>query len=214
MLIHATYNFSSILCIIQGAVKKKIALFGGMFDPPHWGHCLVAEQVLEKRPDIDEVWLIPDNTHPFSKKRAQTVASADDRLAMVSLCSRHNIKASRVAMDLGGVSYSIKTVAHLQHVMPHRFEFIIGSDGLLEFHKWKDAKKLSHLIRFIVFPRAGFPVQRVPGQFTVIDEKDAIVSSVSSTVIRKRVSEGKSIAGLVPSAVNKYIQQHQLYRTK
>jgi len=107
----------------------NIALFGGRFDPPHDGHLAVAEEVLNS-PDIDEIWFIPDNQHHWSP----TVASANDRLAMLRLIETSRIKVSDIAIKKGGKTYTIDIVSQLQKQTRHTYTWICGADLIKDFH--------------------------------------------------------------------------------
>lgn len=187
-------------------MPRRIGVLGSMFDPPHWGHFLVAEQVLEHRPDISDIWLMPAHTHPFHKQSTDP----SHRLAMVRFLESSHMVVADDEIVRKGVSYTIDTVQMLKKNYSHEFFWIIGSDNLADFDKWKESKKLSASIPFLVFPRPGYPITNLPSGFSVIPG-DVVVSGISSTDIRNRVKNGKSIRGLVPDEISCYIKDHGLY---
>jgi nicotinate-nucleotide adenylyltransferase len=193
---------------MQG-IMKRIGILGSMFDPPHWGHFLVSEQVLEKGPGLDEVWLMPAHSHPFNKKSLP----AHHRLEMTKFLEAQGMKLAKDEVVRKGVSYTIDTVRTLTQKHPHEFWWIIGSDNLEDISKWRKSEELIQKVPFIVFPRPGYPITHAPSSFHIVKKEHVIVSGVSSTDIRNRVAKGKSIRGLVPDGVAEYIARNDLYKS-
>src|SRR5438270_399427 len=100
----------------------NIALFGGSFDPPHNSHRKVAEEVLKDLPEIDEVWLLPDNKHDWKTLEA----SPQDRLAMLKFLEHNRIKVSDIAIQHGGKTLTLDIIKQLQATTPHKFVWICG----------------------------------------------------------------------------------------
>ena len=109
----------------------KIAVLGGTFDPPHYGHLLVARQILEEKENIDEVWLLPANTNPDKK----IYALVEDRLAMVKLLQEDHIKVSDIDISRGGETYTIDTIRKLILDKKNQYIWVMGSD-LLPWPAW------------------------------------------------------------------------------
>lgn len=189
-------------------MKKQIAVLGGLFDPPHFGHLLVARQVLESHLCIDLVLLMPVFKHPWRENQV----SWRHRLKMLSFFENSKIKTSDFEIKLGKTSYTIQTVKELKKDKNNDYFWIIGSDGLKDFHKWKDWKKLLKETHFIVFPRAGFSTNKSLKGSIVLKDKNLAVTSLSSTMIRQRIKKNLPIAGLVPEGVEKYIKKNGLYK--
>jgi len=186
----------------------KKAVLGGTFDPPHFGHLLVARQVLEQRLDIDEIVLMPANTNPDKT----VYANAHDRLAMTKLIEENNIYVSDMDIKRGGPTYTKDTVRELLKDSNNTYEFIIGSDLIETIKTWEGYDAYLRQIPFIVFPRPDYPVQKNDSQMIVLSPNDLLSANYSSTLIRKRIYEGKSITGLVSEKIENYIQMHGLYR--
>jgi len=185
----------------------NIAVFGGRFDPPHVGHLAVAREILKVRTDIDEVLLIPANTHPWRPIKA----SARDRYTMVRLMEEDRIKASALDIDRGGETYTIDTVHELLKDRANRYYWICGIDQLKDFHRWREYEELKRLIDFLVFPRKGYDERtNLPNKFTLI-QGNFQATDLSSSHIRELIHRGKSIAGLVTPNVEEYIHMKQLY---
>jgi len=197
----------------------KIAILGGAYDPPHLGHIIVAEQVLEIM-KLDEVWLMPVYSHPFQKSLSPT----SHRLAMTKLVETEKIKASDLEIKRNDTSYTIDTLGFLTKERPSdTFYWCIGSDTLDEFHKWKDWEKLIRDFRIIVYPRGSglmnlrlhvkevFKLDAIPENITVLDQEEVIVTNISSTLVRDRVTSNLSIKYIVPDTIEKYINTNKLY---
>ena len=127
----------------------KIAILGGRFDPPHIGHFLVAQQVLELRKDIDKILLIPAFTHQWKP----ILASPQDRVEMLKSFLGPKIEISDIEIKRGGISYSIDTIRVIKKQTKADIYWIVGSDILSEFHRWKKADELLKISTFLIFPR-------------------------------------------------------------
>jgi nicotinate-nucleotide adenylyltransferase len=167
----------------------RIGLFGGTFNPPHSGHLIVAEHVLEAM-SLDQIVFIPSAISPH--KLGQTVPPPSSRLAMLQLAVRRNrrFSVSSIEAERGGISFTIDTV-----------------------EEFKKLYSMDELFFIIVMTRQGV------GQITntVVEKEGTIICEVpsvgiSSREIRQRVKEGKSIRYLVPSEVEEYITEYGLYK--
>jgi nicotinate-nucleotide adenylyltransferase len=187
---------------------KKVALFGGSFNPIHNQHIKMIEK-LAKSEVIDEVWVIPCKKHAFNKG----FAPAKQRIKMIQLAIKSipNAKISRVELKSKGTTYTIKTLKELKSKYSHEFFWIIGSDIPYEIHQWKDYNKLLKEVKFIIFRRKGYPLKKVKGMkiFHVFNEH---ISDISSTKIRENAKQGKSLKGLVSSSIEAYIKKEGLYK--
>lgn len=185
----------------------RIGILGGSFDPPHLGHLLVACQTKEIM-NLDQVWLMPYFAHSWDS----TVSSPQDRFEMTKLIQEKDIIASDEEIKIPAKNYTIDTIKHLKEKYSHDFFWIIGSDTLLEFKKWKEYKKLMKEITFFVFPRNGYPLPKIlPSNFRAVSSPDIITSDISSGIIRNRLTKGLSVEKLTPPPVLAYIQKHNLY---
>jgi len=213
----------------------KIGLFGGTFDPIHWGHLRSAEEVREAF-SLDRVLFVPASNPPH-KKRAPTT-SAEDRFEMVRLAIAKNpgFAASKVELSRPGKSYSIDTIRHFVRRRSQRNSvyFILGLDAFREIGSWKDFRDIFPLCHLIVTSRpglasslslSGMPVA-VRRLFCYDSRKKAYRHesgtylfflkltdiAISASEIRNRLQEGKSIRYLVPLEVETYIKKRGLYR--
>lgn len=185
-----------------------IAVLGGRFDPPHIGHLLVSRQILEKRPDIQEVWLIPAAQHQWKKAQA----SAEDRLKMLSLLQSEKIKISDIEITRGGISYSIDTIRTIRKRYGHNVYWIIGADILPELPRWENAAALTDETTFLVFPRDPYAITNdLPKGFEIVTGDDLITTNISSTAVRKLIKKNLPITYLVPQEIENFIKTHHLY---
>lgn len=182
----------------------KVALLGGSFNPPHRGHLMIAQQVLDFT-DAEEVWFLPN----FGQAPPKPVASAQDRLAMTKLLELPHARVSTIEIDnkLSGETVDILPFLPKDHT----WSFIMGSDQLPTFHLWKDRESLLKTLPFWIFPRYGFPNEPLHEGMKVISHELLVGSNLSSTKIRDRVRLGLSISQFVLPAIARYIAEHKLY---
>lgn len=186
----------------------NIAILGGKFDPPHLWHFWTAEQILENMLEIGQVWYMPDNMNAFK----QISAPASDRIKMLSYMETNRIRLSTLAVDKGSTTYTVDIVQELLHLEPgHRYYWIVGSDITAEFSKWREYQKLSHLIKFLVFPRKDYPIKSLPPNFYRVGE-NLLLSNISSSLVRDRIKRNLPIKGLVFPEVEDYIRKENLYK--
>jgi nicotinate-nucleotide adenylyltransferase len=182
----------------------KIALLGGAFNPPHFGHLMVAQQVLDFT-NTDEVWFLPN----FTQSPPKPVASVEDRLAMTKFLEMPKTRVSTLEIDNKLDGETVRLLPHLPK--EHTYSFIIGSDQLPTFHLWMDWEKLLAAMPFFVFPRYGFPNEPLYQNMKVMTNETLIGSNISSSKIRERIGQNLSIDYFVPPAVVRYIGDHNLY---
>lgn len=183
----------------------KIALLGGVFNPPHLGHILIAQQVLDFTP-TDEIWFLPN----YHQSPPKPVAPVADRLAMTRLLSLPKAKVSTLEIDHQLNGQTINILPHLPK--EHEFKFIIGSDQLAAFHLWGRWQELLQQLPFWVFPRYGYPNEPLYPGMTLVNDENLVVSNISSTKVRERVRRELPITGFVPEEVRKYIIKRGLYQ--
>lgn len=224
------------------AGARKIALFGGTFDPIHEGHLAVA-RAAERRFHFDEIHFIPA-AHPPHKPASELLPFAH-RFAMVALaCASQPRFVPSLAEanngDASGASYSVDTVRRFQREVCRpgdQLYFLLGSDSFLEIGTWKEYETLLGLCDFVVANRPGVsrnalrrvipqrllakragdvPAVRgaIPLLRTTVYLLDSVASRVSATAVRRRLDRGRSVHGLVPRAVEDYIIKQALYRDR
>lgn len=183
----------------------NIGLLGGAFNPPHLGHLLIAQQVLDFT-DCDEVWFLPN----FGQMPPKPVEDVSHRLAMTKLLTLDRTRVSTIEVDHQLDGDTINLLPYLPH--EHSFRFIIGSDQLPTFHLWGRWEELLQHLPFLVFPRYGFPNEPLYSNMNMITHELLVGTNISSTKIRDRVKRGFPIEQFVPAPVAQYITAHKLYR--
>ncbi len=194
------------------------ALFGGTFNPPHIGHLRMLE-ALEKREEIDEIWLMPDRIPPH--KVCDFLASDEDRINMCRLLISplEKTKLCLAEFERTGKSYSYDTVTLLKKKYPERnFTFVCGGDMLISFDKWYKYEELLKAVPFTVFRRTetdkdGFDSAvlkygEMGMKITVCDDD---VPAVSSSYIRNNIEKSRD---LLPERVYEYIVDGRIYGGK
>ena len=192
----------------------RLAIFGGSFDPPHVGHLLAAQDALDQLA-LDRLIIVPTAIQPLKIGRA--AATAAQRLAMARLMvegdPRFEVSASEV--DRAGVSFTVDTLTHFASAYPaaERF-FLVGADVLTTFMQWREPERVLQLARLVVLERAGDHPATLPAGMGAGDVRRLPTRrvDVSSTEIRERVRQGKSVKGFVTDSVGAFIARDGLYR--
>lgn len=188
-------------------MKRKVGILGGTFDPPHIGHLIIANEVLN-RLQLDEVKFMPNQEPPHKVKTSAT--TGEDRVRMLELLIDNNTAFSieNIELERIGLSYTFDTMKLLQERNPdHEYYFIIGGDMVEYLPKWHQIDGLVKLIRFVGVNRSNFSVK----SSYPLTQVDMPFIDISSTLIRERASSGDTIRYLVPKGVEAYIKEHGLY---
>ena len=192
----------------------SICLFGGTFDPPHIGHLIIADYVISNL-EIEKILFVPASIPPHKPIDAYSPAAMRIEMLQLALRDTPAFGISTAEINRIGVSYSVDTIRQFQKEMNLSKEdtyFLIGSDNLIEFNNWKDPMEILSLARVIVAPRPSFTDDMIQKEFLLhVRFLDCPQMNVSSSMIRNRVREGKSIRYLVTPEVLNYIQINRLY---
>ena len=192
----------------------KTCLFGGTFDPPHFGHLIVAQTIFEAE-YFDKIVFVPAHIPPHKKERK--ISSVALRLEMLKIATMDNpnFEISDIELKRGGISYSLETInTYKEQTGLDREDlyYLIGSDSLKQFQTWQNPKAILEECQLIVAIRPGFRPSDIPNwilakvQFANIPRIE-----ISSTQIRARWVEGKTIRYMVTQPVWTYINKHNLY---
>jgi len=197
--------------------SERVALMGGTFDPIHYGHLLMAEEARHAY-KLDRVIFIP-NGQPAIPKH-QNVSDPEIRLSMCALAIEGNryFSLSRVEVDRPGPSYTLDTVRQIRRESPHigQIYFVTGADAVLSILAWHRYRDLLNECEFIACTRPGFPLEPLrehmpPELVTNVHFLPLPGLDISSTELRTRISEGRSIRYLTPDAVESFIRRSGLY---
>ena len=217
----------------------KIGIYGGTFNPVHYGHLRTAEDVYEKL-SLDKMLFIPSGKTPFDKP---DLARASERYEMVEKAikgNRHFI-ISDVETKAGSTSYSVDTIKKLSRIYESAdFYFILGIDAFLDLPSWKEPAKLLNLTNVVVISRPGYVFSKISAlpyikevskkvlsdldkdklteySFDISDRKKGHLLNVtglniSASLVRGLIFKGESIKYLLPDSVKSYIISHNLYK--
>ncbi len=200
--------------------QLRVGLIGGTFDPVHIGHLVVAEEA-RLQFNLNRVIFLPAGQPPH--KNAASLTGPEHRYLMTVLAAVSNpcFQVSRFEIDRNIKSYTIDTVSHFRAEPGSgtKLFFITGADAVLELHTWKDYHELLALCEFIAASRPGYPVSKIrqtlepyyPGIEKKVHLLENPAMAISSTFIRNRVRDGKSIKYLTAEPVEQYIKKNGLY---
>ena len=194
-------------------------LFGGTFDPPHMGHLVMAEAARSQL-GLHEVIFMPAAQPPH--KQGKKICATEQRVAMVrhAIADNEDFTLSTFEASRKGPNYTTETMRLLREEWGDRVElfFIMGLDSLVDLPLWYKPQQLIELVKLAVIARPGYHADMdtlerlLPGISKRVFFAHAPLIGISSTDIRKRVQEGKSIRYLVPRGVEQYIEEWGLYR--
>jgi len=192
----------------------KICLFGGTFDPPHLGHLILAQTIYEAE-HFDQIVFVPAYKSPHKDRSA--VSSVDLRKEMVKIAIQENpnFVMSEIEIDRGGVSYSIDTIIDYKKKTgtdSKNLFYLIGSDSLKTFHSWRNSEQILDECQIIVAIRPGFRPSDIDNKILAkVQFANIPRIEVSSTEIRRRWIEGKTIRYMVTQQIWEYINENKLY---
>jgi nicotinate-nucleotide adenylyltransferase len=216
-------------------VKKRIAFYGGTFDPVHCGHIAVAKNLLSLF-DLQEFVFLPAFHAPHKPERATT--SAYHRFAMLALATQHEtgISVSTLELDHRQKRYTVETLPELMSLHPDAdIFFVMGADSWVDIKTWRDWEKVLLMTNHIVVTRPGYEIaidhvsdsvrKRIVdlrgggnpthrGAEPRIYITDRVRIDVSATDIREDIGEDARLdrSDEVPQEVAKYIEKYELYR--
>lgn len=200
----------------------KRLILGGTFNPIHMGHLMMSEYIREEL-GFEDVLFMPTGNPPH---KTHGVLDAEERLDMVRLATEDNphFSVSDIEVRREGLTYSVDSIRILEDLFPQdEFHFLIGSDILLDLKDWRKISELAASIPFVLAVRPGFDAmtrERMTEEITLLKERHNLRITVvptpryeiSSTDLRARLRESRSVRYLIPDIVAKYIEAHGLYR--
>lgn len=199
--------------------SKRVLIFGGTFDPIHNGH-LIACRSLAEGLGIDRVILIPSGKHPFK----HDITSPEMRMKMVEAAVEDEplFEVCDCEFNREGFSYSADTAEWIKIDLHRKMEevyWMIGADNVTKIPKWYKAEEFVRQVRFAVANRQtdnkkfeGTYIEKDIMKIMHVEYVDTPIIEISSSMIRERVKQGKSIKYLVPEPVEEYIRDNDLYK--
>lgn len=192
----------------------RLGLFGGTFDPIHVGHLILAEQCREAC-GLDQVWFVVANEPPHKRGIKRTAVHHRLEMARLAAAGNPGFAVSEIEADRTGPSYSVDTLAQVQADRPaDELFFLIGGDSLVDLPTWREPDRIARTASIVVVNRPGSQAE-VPD---LGPDAQPILTvtippiGVSSSDLRRRLGEGRSVRYMVPSGVAAYIEAHKLYR--
>lgn len=192
---------------------------GGTFDPIHIGHLVAAEEARTQF-NLDKVIFMPAGAPAFKEKTQVTDAHHRYMMTQLATISNPHFEVSDMEIKREGTTYTVDTMKQMKSLYPHaEFFFITGADAVFEIVGWKNSAELANLVTFIATTRPGYDLNqaKMRHQDSIIDFKinwiEVPALSVSSTDLRSRLKEGRSVRYLIPRPVIGYIKKMGLYDT-
>ncbi len=188
----------------------KIGLFFGTYNPIHVGHMVIANYMVEFT-DLEKIWIVVTPHNPFKVKKSMLQDYHRLRLVNLAIEDDNRFKASDIEFKLPQPNYTIDTLTYLKESHPdYEFVLIMGADNLHHFHKWKNHEQILADHELYVYPRDSFD------ELPLKDHKqvkfcDAPIMRISSSFIRKAISEGKDVRHYMPKSVSDYVQEMHFY---
>lgn len=182
--------------------SRRVAIYGGSFDPPHLGHVLSVAWALSAT-ELDALWIVPTWQHVFNKQHG---APFEERQTMCELAFApfRDVQVSDIERRLGGVSRTLETLDALERGNPDTlFRLLIGADVLPTADRWYRWDEVVKIAPPLVIGRQGYPVP---------EGCPISIPNINSTDIRTGLRNAADIGGLVPSAVIEHIRAHELYQ--
>lgn len=190
----------------------KVGLFFGTYNPVHVGHMVIANYMVEFT-DLDQVWMVVTPQNPFKQK--ESMLKDYDRLHLMRLAigDDERLKASDIEFGLKQPNYTSDTLAYLKEKFSeYNFALIMGADNLNHFHKWKNHELILENHDLYVYPRLDSNEGGELRQHFKVNYVEAPVMKISSSFIRKAISEGKKVNHYMPKEVAAYVEEMNLYR--
>jgi nicotinate-nucleotide adenylyltransferase len=207
----------------SGLKRMRIGIFGGTFDPVHYGHLLLAELSREQA-RLEQVWFLPAAVPPHKQHRERS--AGEHRMAMLNLAigGHEPFSVSRLEIERGGISYTVDSLEALHASHPgHDWFLLLGADSLEDLPNWREPRRICELALPLVAARPGSSPPNFdrlrglisPERLELARRQQIHMPQIelSSREMRDRVASGRTIRYFTPRAVEKYIESHGLYRS-
>ena len=198
---------------------KKVGLYFGTFNPIHVGHLIISNYMVGYT-NLDEVWFVVSPLNPLKKKESLLEDYHRLNLVRIAIVQNSKLKVSNEEFNLPIPSYTINTLTHLKEKYSgHEFNLIMGEDNLRSFKKWKNHEEILKYHYLYVYPRVLTEQEKLDEsnvENTVDHPKvircEAPVMKISSSFIRKAISENKDVRYLLTPEVYKYVEEMNFYK--
>ena len=197
----------------------RVGILGGTFNPPHIGHLVMAQEAREQL-GLDRVVLMPVAVPPHKEADGDPGAGVRLELARLAAEGEEGVEVSTAEIDRGGASFTVDTLGELHERYPEQeLTFIVGADMAHSLPAWREPQRILELARLAVAEREGIARDDIAERLAPLHDGSRVTFfdmpriDVSSSDIRRRVAEGRSVRHLVPDAVAQAIADRDLYRT-
>lgn len=192
-----------------------LGLFGGTFDPVHYGHLRTIDSA-RRELKLDRIIVLPNPHPPHKLSEPLTPYVHRKRMLELALAEFPGLEIGDFEEQSSGPAYTTDTVQRVvRSFPPSKYELwlIVGMDSLIELPRWRDPEELFRYARVAVLPRPGFETEQVrPDYLARVVVLQSALLDISATDIRRRIKLGESTRGLLPDPVDAYIREHGLYR--
>ena len=191
----------------------KIGLYFGTFNPIHVGHLIIANHFAEYS-ELEKIWMVITPHNPFKKKKSLLDNHHRYQLVQRAVENYPKLEASTIEFKLKQPNYTVDTLVHLEEKYPdYEFCLIMGEDNLNGFHKWKNYEVILERHDIYVYPRiAQGGKHSALIDHPKIHQIDAPIVEISSSFVRKAITEGKNCRPLLPGAVWEYVDEMNFYK--
>lgn len=198
---------------------RKYGIMGGTFDPIHYGHLVIANEVLNLF-NIDKIIFVPTGTPPHKSSKGLTSAYHRYMMTQFATMTHPLFDVSDYEISKDDISYTIDTLQYFYDTYPNsKFYFITGTDAVLDLATWKDPEGMMRIFTFIAVNRPGYIIENLDVKLRELADRyngeiyavNAPQLQISSTDIRKRIASEKPIKYLLPETVEQYIIKNKLY---
>lgn len=196
----------------------RIGILGGTFDPPHQAHLAMAQAAAEQL-ELDEVLWVPTGRSAFKSKVISTPAKDRMRMVELAIADESKMSCSDIEITRPGPSFMVETLMELQMASPADYWLILGSDQFKSFVEWKNPHRILQLCRLAVIlrapdTRASIDAFAADWVLARTDFVDMAPMQISSTQLRKHLTEGAAPERALKPAVRTYIAERRLYKGK
>ena len=202
----------------------RVGIFGGSFDPVHFGHLLLAECCREQG-RLDAVRFVPAAVPPHKRQRELTPAESRIEMLELAIGGQPAFSVSRHETDRGGVNYTVDTLANFREAdAASEFFFLLGADMFRDLPQWRQPERICALALPMAVRRSGGPppdfgllsVIASPEQIEAMRRHEVVMTEIglSGSDLRHRVAAGLGIRYRTPRAVEKYIETRGLYNPR
>ncbi|GAB6169315.1 nicotinate-nucleotide adenylyltransferase [Clostridium carnis] len=198
---------------------KKVGIIGGTFNPIHLAHLYIAYEAKDKL-SLDKVIFMPAGSPPHKDNKNILRASLRYEMVKKAIKDYEGFEISDFEIMKNGLSYTHETLEYLKKD-DCQIYFITGADCLMDIEKWNNVKKIFSLCNLVVFSRPGYNESVLSKEKIKIEEKynttieflDIMDLEISSSMIRKRIENGKSVSFFLPKEVLSFIEENNLYES-